>query len=85
MSNPRYSDFHKETFGTAREAVYATGQVAAVTHVAAYELDAAAYAIKAVRAAAPEGKGERYNFPKVRLLCSNRKNIMKVEENFPNI
>jgi len=30
-----------------------------VTHVAAHELGAAAYAIKAVRAAAPEGEGSR--------------------------
>jgi hypothetical protein len=32
---------------------------AAVAHVAAHELGAAAYAIKAARAAAPEGEGER--------------------------
>ena len=31
---------------------------AAVAHVAAHELGAAAYAIKAARAAAPEGEGE---------------------------
>jgi len=30
-----------------------------VTHVAAHELGAAAYAIKAVRAAAPDGEAER--------------------------
>ena len=34
------------------------GQAAAVAHVAAHELGAAAYAIKAARAAAPEGEGE---------------------------
>lgn len=33
-------------------------QAGAVAHVAAHELGAAAYAIKAVRAAAPEGEGE---------------------------
>jgi hypothetical protein len=38
--------------GAARHAAYAAGQAAAVGHVAAHELGAAAYAIKAVRAAA---------------------------------
>src|SRR6059036_2391726 len=36
----------------------AAGQAGAVAHVAAHELGAAAYAIKAVRAAAPKGGGE---------------------------
>ncbi len=45
--------------GAARHAGYAAGQAAAVTHVAAHELGAAAYAIKAARAAAPTGEGER--------------------------
>ncbi len=40
--------------GAPREAAYAAGQAAAVAHVAAHELGAAAYAIRAVRAAAPE-------------------------------
>lgn len=40
--------------GAAREAAYAAGQAAAVAHVAAHELGAAAYAIRAVRAAAPK-------------------------------
>ena len=40
--------------GAARHAAYAAGQAGAVAHVAAHELGAAAYAIKAVRAAAPE-------------------------------
>lgn len=44
--------------GAARYAAYAAGQAAAVAHVAAHELGAAAYAIKAVRAAAPPGEGE---------------------------
>ncbi|MGW0228422.1 putative immunity protein [Actinopolymorpha singaporensis] len=44
--------------GAARHAAYAAGQAAVVAHVAAHELGAAAYAIKAVRAAAPEGEGE---------------------------
>jgi hypothetical protein len=44
--------------GPARHAAYAAGQAAVVAHVAAHELGAAAYAIKAARAAAPEGEGE---------------------------
>ena len=39
--------------GAPRFAAYAAAQAAAVAHVAAHELGAAAYAIKAVRAAAP--------------------------------
>ena len=39
--------------GPAREAAYAAGQAAAVAHVAAHELGAAAYAVRAARAAAP--------------------------------
>ena len=45
--------------GAARHAAYAAGQAGAVAHVAAHELGAAAYAIKAVRAAAPEDTAER--------------------------
>ena len=41
--------------GAARYAAYAAGQAAVVAHVAAHELGAATYAIKAVRAAAAEG------------------------------
>jgi hypothetical protein len=44
--------------GAARYAAYAAGQAGAVAHVAAHELGAAAYAIKAARAAAPDGAGE---------------------------
>ena len=44
--------------GVARHAAYAAGQAAAVAHVAAHELGAAAYAIKAVRAAVPKGESE---------------------------
>jgi hypothetical protein len=40
--------------GAARHAAYAAGQAAAVGHVAAHELGAAAYAIRAVQAATPE-------------------------------
>ena len=45
--------------GAARHAAYAAAQAAVVPHVAAHELGAAAYAIKAARAAAPEGEGDR--------------------------
>ncbi len=41
--------------GAPRHAAYAAGQAAAVGHVAAHELGAAAYAIKAAQAAATEG------------------------------
>jgi hypothetical protein len=44
--------------GAARHAAYAAGQAGVVAHVAAHELGAAAYAIKAARAGAPEGEGE---------------------------
>ena len=42
--------------GSARHAAYAAGQAAVVAHVAAHDLGAAAYAIKAARAAAPAGQ-----------------------------
>lgn len=44
--------------GAARHAAFAAGHAACVAHVAAHELGAAAYAIKAVRAAAPKGESE---------------------------
>ena len=44
--------------GAARHAAYAAGQAAVVPHIAAHELGAAAYAIKAVRAAAPKDEAE---------------------------
>lgn len=44
--------------GAPRFAAYAAGQAAVVAHVAAHELGAAAYAIKAVCAAAPKDKSE---------------------------
>ena len=47
----------RELRGAARHAAYAAGQAAAVGHVAAHELGAAAYAIRAVQAAASGGKG----------------------------
>ena len=42
--------------GAARHAAYAAGQAAVTAHVAAHELGAAAYAIKAARAAAGESE-----------------------------
>ena len=48
----------RDLHGAARFAAYAAAQAAAVAHVAAHELGAAAYAIKAARAAAPEDEGE---------------------------
>ena len=44
--------------GAARHAAYAAGQAGVVAHVAAHDLGAAAYAIKAARAAAPDGEAE---------------------------
>ena len=44
--------------GAARDAAYAAAQAAAVGHVAAHELGAAAYAIRAVRAAASDDELE---------------------------
>jgi thymidine phosphorylase len=44
--------------GAPRHAAFAAGQAGVVAHVAAHELGAAAYAIKAVRAAAPDGEAE---------------------------
>ena len=63
MSQARAAGGHamaaaREPTGAPRHAAYAAGQAAVVAHVAAHELGAAAYAIKAARAAAPEGGGE---------------------------
>jgi len=44
--------------GASRHAAFAAGQAAVVAHVAAHELGAAAYAIKAVRAAVPDEQAE---------------------------
>ena len=49
----------RELSGAARYAAYAAGQAVAVAHVAAHELGAAAYAIKAAQAAAPEAEREQ--------------------------
>src|SRR5689334_14767169 len=44
--------------GASRHAAYAAAQAANVAHVAAHELGAAAYAIRAVQAAAPKANGK---------------------------
>lgn len=49
----------RDLSGAARFAAYACGQAAVTAHVAAHELGAAAYAIKAVRASAAPGEQER--------------------------
>lgn len=64
MSQARAAGGHamaaaRDLRGAARHAAYAAGQAAVVAHVAAHDLGAAAYAIKAARAAAPHGEGER--------------------------
>jgi hypothetical protein len=64
MSQARAAGGHamaaaRDLRGPARHAAFAAGQSAVVAHVAAHELGAAAYAIKAVRAAAPEDDAER--------------------------
>ena len=46
----------RDLSGAAREAAHAAGQAGAVGHVAAHDLGAAAYAIRAVRAAAAAGE-----------------------------
>ncbi len=61
MSQARAAGGHanaaaRDLVGPAREAAFAAGQAGAVAHVAEHELGAAAYAIRAVRAAAPEGE-----------------------------
>ena len=48
----------RDLAGAARAAAYAAGQAGAVPHVAAHDLGAAAYAIKAARAAAPKPESE---------------------------
>ena len=48
----------RELSGAARHAAFAAGQAGVVAHVAAHDLGAAAYAIKAARAAAPDGTSE---------------------------
>ena len=49
----------RDVLGAAKEAAHAAGQAGAVAHVAAHELGAAAYAIRAARAAADDGEREK--------------------------
>jgi hypothetical protein len=49
----------RESSGAAKLAALAAAQAVAVSHVPAHELGAAAYAIRAARAAAPEGEREQ--------------------------
>ena len=63
MSQSRAAGGHamaaaRELRGAARHAAFAAGQAGVVAHVAAHELGAAAYAIRAARAAASEGRAE---------------------------
>ncbi len=63
MSQARAAGGHamaaaRDLKGAPRFAAYAAGQAAVVAHVPAHELGAAAYAIKAVRAAAPKAESE---------------------------
>lgn len=63
MSEARAAGGHamaaaRDLKGAPRHAAYAAGQAGVVAHVAAHELGAAAYAIKAAAAAAPAGEGE---------------------------
>jgi hypothetical protein len=55
----------RDLLGAPRHAAYAAGQASCVPHVAAHELGAAAYAIKAARAAAPREEAET----RARLEC----------------
>lgn len=48
----------RDLTGAPRFAAYSAGQAAVVAHVAAHELGAAAYAIKAARAAVPRDDAE---------------------------
>jgi hypothetical protein len=64
MSQSRAAGGHamaaaRELSGAPRHAAYAAGQAAVVAHVAAHQLGAAAYAIKAARAAAHRCESER--------------------------
>jgi hypothetical protein len=63
MSQARAAGGHamaaaRDLRGAPRHAAFAAGQAGVVAHVAAHELGAAAYAIKAARAAAPHGEGD---------------------------
>ncbi len=67
----------RELRGAARHTAYAAGQAACVAHVAAHELGAAAYAIKAVRAARGEEAGrEECRWQRARLPAAIRELVL---------
>ncbi len=68
----------RDLTGPARHAAYAAGQAAAVAHVAAHELGAAAYAIRAVRAAYV-GDGDRDGVQAGRLECAWQRDQLPIE------
>jgi thymidine phosphorylase len=61
--------------GASRYAAYAAGQAGVVAHVAAHELGAAAYAIKAVRETAPDSSIEEYS----RIECEWQRAQLPIE------
>lgn len=67
--------------GAARYAAYAAGQSGAVAHVAAHELGAAAYAIKAVQVAALDGERP---FDKLRERTAGRLECQWQREQLPD-
>ncbi|MGV8871903.1 MAG: putative immunity protein [Rhodococcus sp. (in: high G+C Gram-positive bacteria)] len=76
--------------GAARFAAYAAGQAACVAHVPEHDLGAAAYAIKAVRAAAPTGTEavaarEELDWQRGRLPSSVRKLVLEDQKRRNNI
>ena len=80
MSQSRAAGGHamaaaRDRRGAARYAAYTAGQAAVVAHVAAHELGAAAYAIKAAREAAPNGQVEEYG----RLECTWQRAQLPIE------
>lgn len=62
----------RDVSGAAREAAHAAGHAAAVAHVAAHELGAAAYAVRAARASAPESRREQAG----RLECQWQRHLL---------
>ena len=65
----------REAFGAAKEAARGAAHAVAVAHVAAHELVAAAYAIRAVRAATPEDEQEEAG----RLECQWQRAQLPIE------
>jgi hypothetical protein len=74
----------KEVSEAARMAALSAGQAAVVAHVAAHELGAAAYAIRAVMAESPKEYKEEI-FPHVGETCRHiRETFPSEEKNFPH-